>query len=188
MGREHSPDRGGHHVRAARRAFCRGPADLTGPQSICALHPVGHGILSVHGTAVAIAGQGVLIVGPSGAGKSGLAAQLIVQGGGLVCDDMVYLRDAGETLMASAPPNAPSLLELRGIGLVPQPLVPAAALALVVSLTASSTRLPQSATFDALGHRCPLVRHPYRFDLAAKVLLWLRSLENGAIADGSRRE
>jgi hypothetical protein len=67
-------------------------------------------------------------------------------------------------------------MELRGLGLVPVPLAAPAPVAAVLLLAPSVARLPEPETTDLLGVPVPLLRHPYRFDLAAKVMLWLGAL------------
>lgn len=138
-----------------------------------ALHPLGPDLASVHGTGVSLANRGLLIIGPSGSGKSGLAAQLIVASAELVSDDMVYVRSGSGGLEIFSPPKAPHLIELRGLGLVPWPLSSAVPLVAVLSLVPSTERLPHDAWFEVHGRRVPLLRHPYQFDLAAKVRLWM---------------
>lgn len=140
-------------------------------------HPVPHQIgpdrASIHGTAVSINEQALLILGPSGAGKSGLAAQLIALGGKLVADDMVHLRPSKTGLVAHAPPNGPGGIELRGIGIVRPGRIATAPLAAAILLSPSSARLPEPEFFEALGRTVPLLRHPATADLAAKLLLWM---------------
>jgi serine kinase of HPr protein (carbohydrate metabolism regulator) len=45
----------------------------------------------VHGSAVAIDGNGLLLLGPSGSGKSDLALRLIDRGAKLICDDILLI-------------------------------------------------------------------------------------------------
>lgn len=124
---------------------------------------------------MSLAGKGVLIVGPSGAGKSSLAAQLIVHGAGLICDDRLLLqREEGHVRMA-APPTAIAKLELRGMGLVPVSLCGPTPLSCILSLEASLGRLPPEETVTVFDQAIPLLRHPYSPDLAAKLFLWVRA-------------
>jgi hypothetical protein len=61
------------------------------------------GHLVVHASCVTIeGGRSVVFVGPSGAGKSTLAASFAVDGGQLVSDDCVLLKNAGGRLIAHA--------------------------------------------------------------------------------------
>lgn len=96
-------------------------------------------------SAVVIDGRALLIEGPPGSGKSSLVLALIDRGAGLIGDDAVTLARAGETLIASAPPNIAGLLEVRGIGLVRLPVAGPAPVALVLELGgAVPDRLPDT--------------------------------------------
>ena len=68
---------------------------------------------TIHASAVALDGQGVLILGPSGAGKSALALQLIGLGAQLVGDDRIALDRVGGDVIASAPAALAGLIEAR---------------------------------------------------------------------------
>jgi HPr kinase/phosphorylase len=114
--------------------------------------------LIVHGSAVAWAGRGLLILGASGAGKSGLALQLIARGAALVADDRVVLRRRGGALVAGAPAALAGLIEARGIGLLRLPAAPEATLALVVDLDRRpAARMPQRDTIAFLGEPVELI-------------------------------
>src|ERR1700709_2175376 len=60
-------------------------------------------MIRVHGTCIALDGEGVLLRGPSGSGKSDLALRLIDGGALLVADDQTELRRRGDAVIASAP-------------------------------------------------------------------------------------
>src|SRR5437763_699931 len=60
-------------------------------------------MIRVHGTCVAIAGEGVLLRGMPGSGKSDLALRLIDGGARLVADDQTELTRRGDTITAAAP-------------------------------------------------------------------------------------
>lgn len=64
----------------------------------------------LHGSAVELAGQGILILGPSGAGKSSLARDLIVLGANLIADDQTVLTCDGSKVQMSRPPVCPLAL------------------------------------------------------------------------------
>ena len=66
--------------------------------------------VTLHGCMVDVRGVGVLIRGKSGVGKSETALGLIERGAALVADDMVYVRNVGGELVASARSGA------RGLG------------------------------------------------------------------------
>jgi HPr kinase/phosphorylase len=107
-----------------------------------------------HGTAIAVAGHGVLLRGAPGSGKSSLALHLIDQPGFglghdllasiLIADDQVELTVLNGDVLLSSPPALAGLLEIRGQGIVSCPSVGNVALALVVDLmpTAAIERLP----------------------------------------------
>ncbi len=122
---------------------------------------------TIHATAVALDGAAVLLLGPSGAGKSDLALRLIDRGWRLVADDRVVLATAGGRLLASAPPVLAGLIEVRGLGIMPEPTV-AAPVALALDLAAAPDRLPDPqyrswhgvavpvVAFDAFGESAPI--------------------------------
>lgn len=115
----------------------------------------------VHASCVAFGGRGVLILGPSGAGKSGLALQLMGLGADLVADDRVALRVQEGGLVASAPPGLPPLIEARGIGLLPAPLLDQARVVLAVDLGRTEPdRLPPRHEMRLLDVAIPLVLGP----------------------------
>ena len=115
----------------------------------------------VHAACLSFDGQGVLILGPPGSGKSDLALRLIDQPGHgtsgrlrqarIVSDDEVLVRRAGDDLLATAPATIAGLLEVRGLGIVPVPVVAEVRLVLVVRLkpAAGIERLPD---LPAQGH------------------------------------
>jgi HPr kinase/phosphorylase len=146
-----------------------------------------HDIATVHATAVALDGIGVLLRGPSGSGKSDLALRLIDGGAALVSDDQTQLDHAGGEILAKFPRNAPATLrgriEVRGLGVLAVPWVTQARLGLVVDLTPDqpTERLPEPATCDYLGVAVPLIAlRPFEASAPAKVRLALRALSQVA--------
>ncbi len=125
----------------------------------------------IHGTCLAIGGEGVLLVGKPGTGKSDLALRLIDQGGRglsgtlregqLVADDQVVVRKVNGTLIASAHPSLQGKLEIRGLGIAELPVVAETRLRLAVRLTPSAEieRLPDlgRTRMDILGIALPLI-------------------------------
>ena len=108
--------------------------------------------VTLHASAVAVDGRGVLILGASGAGKSALALALIGRGACLVADDRVTLVRAGEALLARAPDPLAGLVEARGFGLLRLPAIREAPLALAVDLDhPPAARMPHPATITHLG-------------------------------------
>lgn len=62
------------------------------------------GATLLHGTAVTVAGRGVLVLGPPGSGKTVVAVAVLAQPGWrLVADDVVVATAAGELLATEAP-------------------------------------------------------------------------------------
>lgn len=105
---------------------------------------------TVHASAVAIGGDGVLIRGRSGSGKSALVLSLLDRDpdtARLVADDRVILSRDGDRLLATPPPALAGKLEVRGQGIVEVAHLPAAAIALVVDLLPAGDcpRLPEPA-------------------------------------------
>ena len=136
-------------------------------------------MIRVHGTSVALGGDGILLRGPSGSGKSDLALRLIDEGGRLIADDQTELHLGGADVLMSAPATIAGRMEVRGIGILRVPDVAAAPLRLVVDLVpaAGVERLPEPATCDYLGRRFPLIRlAPFEASAAAKLRLALRAL------------
>ena len=58
---------------------------------------------TIHASAVALDGRGLLILGAAGSGKSALALELMARGARLVSDDQVALSVEGGRLIARAP-------------------------------------------------------------------------------------
>jgi len=134
-------------------------------------------MIRVHGTSVALAGDGVLLRGPSGSGKSDLALRLIDQGARLVADDQTELQcDRGEISM-SAPPTITGTMEVRGLGILRVPCVASAPLRLVVDLVlpGSTERLPEPRVCELLGRAFPLLALvSFEASATAKLKLALR--------------
>jgi HPr kinase/phosphorylase len=115
-----------------------------------------------HATAVAIAGQGVLIEGPSGSGKSALALQLIALGAELIADDRTPVELREGALWLSPPPRLEGVIEARGLGLLRVPHRAGAPLRLVVDMASVETaRLPERRWVTLLGQP---IRHIRRVD------------------------
>jgi len=110
---------------------------------------------TIHASAVAVDGKGVLIRGASGAGKSSLAWGMMSHGAKLISDDQVVLSAA--PVILRAPAAIRGLIEARGVGLLRAPTVEAP-LALLVNLDATSEkRLPDWDTCEINGQRVPVV-------------------------------
>ncbi len=136
-------------------------------------------MIRVHGTSVALGGDGILLRGPSGSGKSDFALRLIDEGGRLVADDQTELRLSGDDVSMTAPATIAGRMEVRGIGILRLPSVAAAPLRLVIDLVPGDAveRLPEPATCDYLGRRFPLIQlAPFEASAPAKLRLALRAL------------
>jgi HPr kinase/phosphorylase len=132
--------------------------------------------LTLHASAVAIGGRGVLLLGPSGSGKSALALSLIGRGAALVADDRVVVTRAGGALIARAPARLAGLIEARGFGILRVPSVPEAPLALAVDLgRADATRMPHPATITHLGVSIELISGHEVPNLEAIVTIYLHN-------------
>ncbi|GJL90144.1 MAG: HPr kinase [Minwuia thermotolerans] len=131
---------------------------------------------TLHGTAVARAGAGVLLLGGSGAGKSDLALRLLAEGWQVIADDRVLLSSQGTELRATAPATLAGLLEVRGIGLVrleDAQRLESAPLRLVADLVPTREeveRMPEPEIFRHAGFGTPLIRL-YPFDASATARL-----------------
>jgi hypothetical protein len=106
--------------------------------------------------------RGLLIEGPSGAGKSELAWRAMEHGFRLVADDRTLLWRVGAGLFGRAPQTLAGLIELRGVGVLPQAHLAFCQVALVVRAGAPD-RLPEPAFTEICGVKLSLVT----MDLAA---------------------
>lgn len=102
--------------------------------------------------------RGVLIEGASGAGKSDLALRALEEGFRLVADDRVVTFASEGRLYGRAPDPLKGLVEVRGFGIVAEPALPFAEIALLVRCVddpARVERLPQPRTERLLGLDLP---------------------------------
>jgi HPr kinase/phosphorylase len=130
---------------------------------------------TVHATAVARNGDGVLIIGPTGSGKSDLALRLIDRGWRLIADDLVAVVADDGRLIASAPGGTPPRLAVRGIGITGDwPCAAQAPLALVVKLVpdAVSDTLTIGVSDPIQGLRLPQI-NLFPFENSAVIKLGL---------------
>jgi serine kinase of HPr protein (carbohydrate metabolism regulator) len=104
----------------------------------------------IHASTIAIGEAGILIRGPSGSGKSTLALALIAaatQAGSfarLVADDRTEISGHAGRLLARPVAPLEGLVERRGLGLTPEPHLPAVRVRLIVDLLAEEpARMPE---------------------------------------------
>jgi len=136
-------------------------------------------MMLVHGTAVALAGAGVLMRGPSGSGKSDLALRLVEGGALLVADDQTELWPTEGAVLLRAPTILAGRLEVRGLGILRMPSIAEAPLKLVLELVAPERveRLPDPEFCQYFQCDIPLLRlAPFEISAASKVRLALRGL------------
>lgn len=127
--------------------------------------------------------KGVLIEGASGSGKSDLALRCLSHGFRLVADDRTRLWVSQGRLFGAAPEPIAGLIELRGLGVLPEPARPLAEVRLVVHCLGSSDpleRLPDRETRILLGLSLPKVSVRPLEASAPEKLLRALSLLGGA--------
>ncbi|MEM1286285.1 MAG: HPr kinase/phosphatase C-terminal domain-containing protein [Pseudomonadota bacterium] len=148
---------------------------------------------TIHGTAIRLDGQGVLIRGASGSGKSRLALALLAEAGCwpiqrsesptaqkpsndapsvLIGDDRLIVESQEGQLMARPPATLAGLIEVRGIGLLAMPWCETAKLDLVVDLKPleDCERLPDPRRTGVGDQELPAITVPVG-DLAHQTLM-----------------
>lgn len=121
--------------------------------------------------------QGVLLMGPSGIGKSDLALRAINDGFQLVSDDYSRLWLSGNHLYASAPDTIAGQIEVRGIGIMPQPARPLSRISLCVHCqNTTPERMPDPLGTSFLGYALPALRlNPLEASTVSKLRMALES-------------
>ncbi|PHR16786.1 MAG: aldolase [Sphingopyxis sp.] len=111
---------------------------------------------TLHATAVAISGSGILIRGKSGSGKSDLALRLIDRGATLISDDQVEISRKGEQLLMSPPASLAGKLEVRSLGICERDYDSGIALRLIIELKDHPDRFPMdNQVMILLGIKVP---------------------------------
>ena len=123
--------------------------------------------------------RGVLIEGPSGAGKSDLALRALAEGFQLVADDRVLLWISGGRLFGRAPDVLRGALEVRGLDVVPMPVV-AMAEVILVARAGAGERIPDVQSVAVLELPIPLIELDLRELSAPAKLSRALSLFDGA--------
>ena len=135
------------------------------------------GLMAAHGPG---GWRGVLIEGASGAGKSDLALRLMDHGFRLVADDRVLVWASGGRLYGRAPDALAGLMEVRGLGVVPQPALGHCRIDLCAR-DGLSERLPDPSWVNYVGLIVPLMILPLLESAApAKLRRALQHLGAGA--------
>jgi RNase adaptor protein for sRNA GlmZ degradation len=146
----------------------------------------------IHATCVALDGRGVLLRGASGSGKSDLALRLIDEGALLVADDQTEIGEEQGRLVARAPATLAGRLEVRGLGIVNQPALVSAPLALLVDLVPPTAveRLPEERQERLCGRDLPAIAlDPFAASAVAKIRLALEQVapQHAPVASEPRR-
>ena len=105
--------------------------------------------------------SGALVTGSSGAGKSDLMLRALEGGFRLVADDRTLVWTSQGRLYGRAPETLHGLIELRGVGVLPERALPMAPVALIVRCEAGTEdldRLPEPEFEDVCGLAIPLLR------------------------------
>ena len=132
---------------------------------------------AIHATAVAVAGDALVIRGPSRSGKSSLALALVAHSRPerpirLVGDDRVLLHRRGPDVLASPHPRIAGRIEHRGCGILSLPYCSEVPVLGLVDLA-------PAAGCDLSGQNFPrllLVDHREWDARAARVLSWIATL------------
>ena len=125
----------------------------------------------------------MLIEGPSGAGKSDLTLRCLDLGFRLVADDRTVLWSSGGRLFGAAPEPLAGLIEVRGVGVLPEPALRLAQVRLAVRCLAPSDpleRIPDPAARAILGLSVPQIAvRPLEASAPQKVIHALSLLGRG---------
>jgi hypothetical protein len=114
------------------------------------------GLIAAHGPG---GWRGVLIEGPSGAGKSDLALRALSQGFRLVADDRTLVWASGGDLYGRAPDALAGLMEIRGLGVAPEPALRHCRILLCVR-DGTPQRAPDPSVVNYAGLSLPLMILP----------------------------
>lgn len=105
--------------------------------------------------------KGALITGSSGAGKSDLMLRALGDGFRLVADDRTLVWTGAGRLWGRAPDSLHGLIELRGVGVLPEPPLPFSEIVLAVRCedqAADLDRIPEPEFEEIAGSLLPLLR------------------------------
>ncbi|WP_332773085.1 HPr kinase/phosphorylase [Phenylobacterium sp.] len=123
--------------------------------------------------------RGVLILGESGAGKSDLALRCLDQGFRLVADDRTLVWACEGALYGRAPDSLAGLMEVRGLGVLPEPTLGYCRIDLAVRC-GPVERMPEPAAENYVGLSIPaLSLAPLESSAPAKLRRALQHLGAG---------
>ncbi|HVM99733.1 MAG TPA: HPr kinase/phosphorylase [Caulobacteraceae bacterium] len=124
--------------------------------------------------------RGALILGSSGAGKSDLALRALDAGFRLIADDRVTVWASGGALWGRAPEPLAGLIEARGCGIVAEPALAFAEIAIAAQCAppgAPVERMPDPALVEVAGFALPSVGiDPFEASAPAKLRRALQHL------------
>ena len=146
------------------------------------------GSLPIHGNAVAIGEQGILIRGPSGAGKSGFSLALLDGAerrgvyAALVADDRTLVSATHGRIVAAGIPGFEGMIERRGEGLIRVRYEPSVVVRLVVDLAPHGQKLlrfpeQEEKTARILGLEAPALDLDFAADPGSCVAATMRKLK-----------
>ena len=135
--------------------------------------------ITLHATAIAIAGDGVIFTGESGSGKSDLALRLIDRGAILISDDRVILEHIDDRISLRGPEKLAGKLEIRSLGIFDFGHVADVELKMEVQLGQQVERFPMDSQQNIfLGKAVPSIRldamessAPIKVEMALQKLL-----------------
>ena len=132
--------------------------------------------LTLHATAVAVNGCGVLIIGASGSGKSALALEMMTRGAALVADDRVILTAKGDKIRMTCPDPLRGMIEARGLGILHAAAAEDAHLCLVVDMDhTEAERMPPDRQTAYLGQTFRLLHNVASGHFPAALVQYLTS-------------
>jgi HPr kinase/phosphorylase len=137
----------------------------------------------IHGTCVAINGDGVLFRGPPGSGKSDLALRIIDSGGQLIADDQTIITRMGDRIITSSPASIRHKIEVRGIGIMTFSAKKEAPLTLILDMLppVNIERIPQVRFCDYLDVKIPVLGiSPFENSATTKVKLAINLVKQSA--------
>jgi serine kinase of HPr protein (carbohydrate metabolism regulator) len=104
--------------------------------------------------------RGALVMGEAGSGKSDLVLRALGSGFRMAADDRTLVWRSGGMLYGRAPESIAGLIELRGVGILPEPAVPLAEIVLIVRCEPPGEieRLPDAELEELARVRIPLLR------------------------------